>query len=102
MDDKVSRLIALGPRGSGSDLELTRGHMTLGRSHSNDLVLSEPSVSRVHASLTVDYDGRVSVQDLGSSAGTTVNGRPISGSVILRSGDVVAFGGCPLPASRRA
>lgn len=93
MDDKVSRLIALGPRGSlGADLELTRSHMTLGRSHSNDLVLSEPSVSRVHASLSVDHDGRVSVQDLGSSAGTTVNGRPTSGSVILRSGDVVSFG----------
>jgi hypothetical protein len=67
--------------------------MTLGRSHSNDLVLSEPSVSRVHASLTVDHDGRVSVQDLGSSAGTTVNGRPASGTVALRTGDVVSFGG---------
>ena len=94
MDAKVSRLIALGSRGSlGSELELTRDHMTLGRSHTNDLVLSEPSVSRVHASLTVDGDGRVSVQDLGSSAGTTVNGRPASGSVLLRSGDVVSFGG---------
>lgn len=93
MDAKVSRLIALGPPGSvGKELELTRGYMTLGRSHSNDLVLSEPTVSRVHASVTVEQDGRVSVQDLGSSAGTTVNGRPATGPVILRSGDVVSFG----------
>ncbi|RDV09376.1 FHA domain-containing protein [Arthrobacter sp. RT-1] len=93
MDAKVSRLIALGPHGSsGSELELTSGYMTLGRSHSNDLVLSEPSVSRVHASLTVDQDGRASVQDLGSSAGTTVNGRPASGPLVLRSGDVISFG----------
>jgi hypothetical protein len=35
----------------------------------------------------------VSVQDLGSSAGTTINGRPASGPAILRSGDVISFGG---------
>ncbi|MGX1159809.1 FHA domain-containing protein [Arthrobacter sp. SLBN-100] len=94
MDAIVSRLIALGPRGSlGGDYELTHGFKTVGRSHTNDLVLSEPTVSRVHASLTVDSSGRVSVQDLGSSAGTTVNGRPASGQVVLHSGDVVAFGG---------
>ena len=94
MDARVSRLIALGPPGStGKELELTRGYMTLGRSHSNDLVLSEPTVSRVHASVSVEQDGRVSVQDLGSSAGTTVNGRPATGPVILRPGDVISFGG---------
>lgn len=94
MGANVSRLIALGSGGNlGSELELTREYMTLGRSQSNDLVLSGPTVSRVHASLTVEHDGRVAVQDLGSSAGTTVNGRRASGPVILRSGDVISFGG---------
>jgi hypothetical protein len=94
VDANVSRLIALGSRGSsGSDLELKRGYLTLGRSAGNDLVLSDPSVSRVHASLSVDQNGHVSVQDLGSSAGTTVNGRPLTEPVILRSGDVISFGG---------
>lgn len=94
MSAQVSRLVALGTHSSSrGELELTREYMTLGRSHSNDLVLSEPTVSRVHASLSVDSDGRVSVQDLGSSAGTTVNGRPASGPVTLRSGDVISFGG---------
>ncbi|MCI9870560.1 FHA domain-containing protein [Arthrobacter humicola] len=94
MSANVSRLIARGPGGSsGSELEVTRAYMTLGRSHTNDLVVSEPTVSRVHASLSVDGAGRVSVQDLGSSAGTSVNGHPTSGPVILRSGDVVSFGG---------
>jgi pSer/pThr/pTyr-binding forkhead associated (FHA) protein len=59
---KASPLIALGPGGSlGSELKLTEDYMTLGRNHSNDLVLSEPSVSRVHASLTVEHDGHVSM-----------------------------------------
>ncbi|MET1085897.1 MAG: FHA domain-containing protein [Arthrobacter sp.] len=93
MGTNVSRLITLGAGGGvDGELELTRAHMTLGRSHSNDLVLTEPTVSRVHASLSVDPGGRVSVQDLGSSAGTTVNGRPASGPVVLHSGDVVSFG----------
>ena len=94
MSANVSRLIALGSGGSsGGELELTRDYMTLGRSHSNDLVVSELTVSRVHASLSVDPAGRVSVQDLGSSGGTSVNGRPASGPVILQSGDVISFGG---------
>ncbi|WP_397427383.1 FHA domain-containing protein [Pseudarthrobacter sp. NS4] len=50
-------------------------------------------MSRVHAALAVHPDGRVSVQDLGSSSGTAVNGRLASGRVLLRSGDVVSFGG---------
>jgi hypothetical protein len=93
MDSAVARLIALGTSGvPGSDLELTREYMTLGRSHSNDLVITEPTVSRVHAALTVDHDGQVSVQDLGSSAGTNVNGRPASRRVVLHPGDVISFG----------
>jgi pSer/pThr/pTyr-binding forkhead associated (FHA) protein len=93
MSANVSRLIALGPGdGPGGVLQLTGGYMTLGRSHSNDLVIAEPTVSRVHASLTVQEDGRVSVQDLGSSAGTAVNGRPTTGPVTLQSDDVISFG----------
>jgi pSer/pThr/pTyr-binding forkhead associated (FHA) protein/uncharacterized membrane protein YidH (DUF202 family) len=93
MSANVSRLIALGSgSSSGSELELTRDYMTLGRNHSNDLVVSELTVSRVHASLSADPAGRVSVQDLGSSAGTRVNGRLASGPVPLRSGDVISFG----------
>ncbi|EMY35860.1 adenylate cyclase [Arthrobacter crystallopoietes BAB-32] len=66
--------------------------MTVGRSGSNDLVLADPSVSRTHAAITVN-DGAVYIKDLGSTVGTTVNGKPLIGSKRLRSGDVLAFAG---------
>lgn len=66
--------------------------MTLGRSTSNDLLLSDPSVSRTHAAISIDEDGCVQVIDLGSTAGTRVNGRIVTASTAIRSGDVVAFG----------
>jgi len=32
------------------------------------------------------------LRDLGSTNGTTVNGRRVTGAVVVRSGDVVGFG----------
>jgi pSer/pThr/pTyr-binding forkhead associated (FHA) protein len=93
VDAKIPRLVPLGQKGGSSDaLKLSEEYMAVGRSGSNDIVLTDPNVSRTHAVITVDKDG-VHVKDLGSTAGTTVNGRPISGSRRLRSGDVVAFAG---------
>jgi putative nucleotidyltransferase with HDIG domain len=64
---------------------------TLGRSVQAEVVLDEPSLSRLHARLSVDRDGVVTVEDLGSKNGVFINGVPRqSGS--LMSGDVVRFG----------
>ncbi len=64
---------------------------TIGRRRDNTYVLEDPHVSRVHAQLDVRA-GRVFVSDLGSSAGTTVNGEPVEGPVALEHGDEVSFG----------
>lgn len=63
---------------------------TIGRAAASDLAILEPSVSRVHADLEL-ADHWV-VRDLGSMAGTFVNGEPISGARTLRDGDTVRFG----------
>lgn len=70
-------------------LEETRG--TLGRREDNTYVLEDPRVSRVHAQLEMRA-GRVFVADLGSSAGTTVNGETFEGPCPLEHGDEVSFG----------
>lgn len=94
MDAKVPRLISLGQGGRlGRSLELSGDYMTVGRSASNDLLLSDLSVSRMHAAISIDDHGGVRVKDLGSTAGTTVNGRRVTKSTALQPGDVVAFGG---------
>jgi hypothetical protein len=94
VDAKVPRLISLGQGGRlGRSLELSGDYMTVGRSASNDLLLSDLSVSRMHAAISIDDHGGVRVKDLGSTAGTTVNGRRVTTSTALQPGDVVAFGG---------
>jgi hypothetical protein len=48
--------------------------VTVGRASSNDVVISDPSVSRMHAMLKRGEDGVFLILDAGSSNGTTVNG----------------------------
>ena len=76
---------------TGETYELTAEVTTVGRGEGVDVVLDDPSVSRLHAEL-VRRGSHVYVSDLGlSTNGTRVNGRPVGRRVLL-DGDVVAFG----------
>lgn len=72
------------------DLELGPGVITVGRRPDNDMVLSDRAVSGRHARIVLTRDG-VTVQDLGSTNGTLVNGKRIK-TQELRQGDVVTMG----------
>ena len=75
---------------TGKAFSLT-GTMTVGRVAGVDIVIDDDSVSRRHAELIVS--GReVTVKDLGSANGTTVNGAPIADDTILAAGDIIQFG----------
>lgn len=65
------------------------GQLLVGRAPNSDVVLDLPDVSRRHAALYASAGG-VYVRDLGSTAGTRVNGIPISAPRLLHPGDVVA------------
>lgn len=66
--------------------------LTVGRHPLNDLALGDPEISARHAVL--DWGGSDWVlRDLGSSNGTSVNGRRITGSRALKVGDRLRFGG---------
>ena len=64
----------------------------IGRSPKNDVIINDESVSRFHLELFQDADGNVFITDLGSTNGTTVNGRKLVDSEILKSTDVVKVG----------
>jgi hypothetical protein len=66
---------------------LDRPVVNIGRRIDNQLIIDNPHISRTHAQLRV-RDGRFVLFDLGSTAGTKVNGRNIK-QHILRPGDVV-------------
>lgn len=91
---------ARGPRltvtkgGSGIH-ELRSREYTLGRSSSADIVIADASVSGRHAKLSPRGDG-FAISDLGSTNGTTVDGRPVRSEVQLRGGETILLGDCVL------
>lgn len=68
---------------------LTLPLIRIGRRHDNDLILSDPHVSRKHAEVRL-LAGRYVLVDLDSTGGTYVNGRQIK-QHILDPGDVVSI-----------
>ncbi|MFC7881201.1 FHA domain-containing protein [Streptomyces sp. NPDC057376] len=68
------------------------GHpLRIGRDPANGLRLTHETVSRVHAELS-RQGGMWVLRDLGSTNGTTVNGRRVIGAAVVREGDQIGFG----------
>ncbi|RLL69432.1 DUF1707 and FHA domain-containing protein [Streptomyces sp. Z26] len=65
--------------------------LSIGRAPGSMLRLNDFSVSRLHAQLRSTGDGWT-LRDLGSSNGTWVNGRRVTGSAVVKPGDEVRFG----------
>ncbi len=70
---------------------LTATALTAGLDYRNQIVLDSPGVSQVHA-LIERHRNRIMLTDLGSQAGTFVNGMRVRRPMALKSGDVVSFG----------
>lgn len=87
----VPQLVVLAPdKERGRRIELSRDQLLVGRGDGCDVRFDDPFVSRTHARLQ-RHGQAVYVEDLGSSAGTFVNGVAASGSRELRHGDIVRF-----------
>lgn len=67
------------------------GPFRVGRSSSNNILLSHPQVSRVHAVLTID-DDRVTVEDQGSQNGSILAGRRLKAPTEWPTGDDLWIG----------
>ena len=66
--------------------------LTLGRGTQCSIVLNDSFLSGTHARI-VHLDGQWTLEDLGSTNGTFVNGAAIGGSVLLGIGDQIQLGG---------
>ncbi|MHC4549581.1 MAG: FHA domain-containing protein [Planctomycetota bacterium] len=78
------------PSGHEEILGLSGEAITIGRAHSNTLVLDDAPVSRSHARIDCGGD-RYVLTDCGSKNGTFVNGKRIQGHVLME-GDRIHFG----------
>ena len=72
------------------------GTVLVGRAGSNDVCIPHPSISKLHARLRMGPAGELAIQDAGSSNGTSVNDKPLTGdvSVTLVDGASVVLGHC--------
>lgn len=85
-----------GARETGAWLEIADGRRVpvlgscaIGRSRSNQLVLSDSRVSRRHTLIHLQGEGEYWIVDFGSVNGTRVNGKRLTQPAALRHGDVI-------------
>ncbi|MBA3841459.1 MAG: FHA domain-containing protein [Actinobacteria bacterium] len=79
------------PRTLRLTLPTSAAPLTLGRSRVCDCVIADPTVSARHATLRW-VEERWSLQDVGSTNGTFLNGSRITDLVEVRPGDEIALG----------
>jgi hypothetical protein len=80
---------------NGSNIfPLTKNIVNIGRKNDNHLVIDSSSVSRRHAQLR-SILGAYHFFDLGSTGGSTINGKEVSKAILL-AGDVISLAGVPI------
>ena len=76
----------------GGEFPVSEDHeLIVGRASEFDMVLVEDMVSRKHATIRLSA-GRLTIEDLGSTNGTFVNGERIDALTELREGDRILIG----------
>lgn len=83
-------LVKVGPN-AGQEFLLEKREITLGRDTANDIVISDPEVSRHHARLYFNGTAYV-IEDTGSTNGTWVEGKRIDSPTVLKNGQTISFG----------
>lgn len=76
---------------AGKGFPITGSVLTFGRDPDNDITLDDTQVSRYHARL-IRQDDEVILEDLNSTNGTLVNGKPIVGQHVLQPADIISIG----------
>ena len=85
-------LIVQSPDTERTELDIKPGKSTLGRMPGHDIVIADEAASRTHAILELDGDDHLIISDAGSTNGTFVNGREITGTQTLNHNDQVRIG----------
>ncbi len=71
--------------------ELRDDVINLGRDITNTIAINDREVSRHHLRFTRSGDTYM-IEDLGSTNGTFINGKRLSGSTLLKNGDMIGLG----------
>lgn len=95
IDKKVWFLIIRSSNQELQEYTLKPGKNVLGRSINSDVVLNDNAASGFHAEIDYDQtDNTVTIQDVGSTNGTFVNGKRINTTQALQHEDQIRIGFC--------
>ena len=89
-NDRFRLVVRRGPQ-PNQTYELTKDIITVGRDITNDIVMNDPESSRHHMRLTRGAGG-YTLEDLGSTNGTFINGQRLTGAKPLNNGDMIGMG----------
>ena len=86
-------------RSANTTLKLSDAVTSIGRHDDCQIRIKSSQVSRRHCEL-FEAGGKLAIRDLGSSNGTFVNGKKITGQQVLKSGDELTVGTVTLRVSK--
>lgn len=90
------RLKVVEGNAAGTVIEVEE-EFVIGRQAEGDGTLAgDVEISRQHARISAESDGRFGIEDLGSTNGTFINGRRLDGRTTLETGDRIAVGASTL------
>ncbi len=87
-----ARLAIRLPQGGQQAYRIEKPIINIGRQLSNDIIVEDKRVSRYHAQIKYQPDGKFVIFDLGSTNGITINGAPHMRQHVLRNGDRFTIG----------
>lgn len=80
------------PDGKSVDRDFDSDTILIGSGPSAVLKIEDAEVSSIHAVIKASSEGQITIVDLGSEAGTSVNGKAVSEPITLKDGDEIALG----------
>ncbi len=91
MNIRLFQLVVRSGPTPGKIFPIMKTEVIIGRDLSADILVNDAEVSRHHAVIKFNANG-YSIEDLGSTNGTVINGQRITGSQLLMGGELISLG----------